>query len=502
MSSKAASTTSATSLTFYTPAQTTPNTKLSLTGVYTGSPQSLDYNFGSGWVQATSVSFSSGRFIITVPAGVAAGSYVPEVRDHYATSVTSTAGTFVVSAWTPETLKTSPGATAVFEFNPNTSASTVAITGTVSKLVNSVNSAQYLGAHTGSSNNPVVVAVQSGADGKRRLLQFHASKLNPGTADPSTNWFSAGGVTGTAGSALVNLANSTNLSKTGSFSTVIAMDIDKSYTYEAGPIWGSLAKPGPLQYAQLRYNNGSGYAGAQVVDSTGTGPSAQGTISAGWHVLTMIKSAGTLTYRLDGKQIATAAVTSTTAFTARDFMIGGGFPPASSASAGAENGVPAPYVGEFQAYSGVLAGTDLTNAEALAGNSIGLKLTGTTKASVSHTVSASQTNGLPVAPSFIARSGTDVANKGAATLRNTASGGIVGKTVSHDDSQALRAAMAKAAWAGSVSDLSRSLASAAGHPALDVHARGGSASTALASLASASHDKAAFALVERHAFVS
>ena len=69
-------------------------------------------------------------------------------------------------------------------------------------------------------------------------------------------------------------------------------------------------------------------------------------------------------------------ITSTLPFTANDFMIGGGLPPASSASAGAENGVPPHYVGEFQAYRGVLAGTDLASAEDLAGNSIGLSMDG------------------------------------------------------------------------------------------------------------------------------
>ena len=92
--------------------------------------------------------------------------------------------------------------------------------------------------------------------------------------------------------------------------------------------------------------------------------------------MTMIKSPDAVIYRLDGREIATAKITSTLPFTANDFMIGGGFPPASSPSAGAENGVPPPYVGEFQAYSGVLAGTDLINAEDLAAGSIGLSING------------------------------------------------------------------------------------------------------------------------------
>jgi hypothetical protein len=231
-----------------------------------------------------------------------------------------------------------------------------------------------------SGGNGIVVVHSSGADGKRRLLRFHATKINAGNYDPSTNWLTAGGVKGPAGAALVNLANSANLSKSGSFTTIIALKIDKSYSYAAGPVWGTLAKPGPLQYAQIRYNGGTGVAGAQIFDSSLNGVNAQSTIAAGWHVMTMIKSGGTLSYRLDGKQVASVKITSTRAFTAQDFMIGGGFPPASSSSAAKENGVPPPDVGEFQAYKGVLAGSDLTNAEKLAGNSIGLSLGSTVQA--------------------------------------------------------------------------------------------------------------------------
>ena len=370
--------TSATSLTLDTPAETTPNTGITVTGTYKGTPQALDYNFGAGWVEASSVNFSAGVFSFKIPAGVAAGSYVPEIRDHTATTVTDSAGNFVVSAWTPENLTSSPGAKVVFSFDANDPASTVLTSSSaVSNVVNAANTSQSLGAKSGSTGNPVLVADGSGADGARRLLQFHATTVNPNNADPAANWLSAGGVNGSGGSALVDLVNSSNLSKSGSFTTTVSLDINKSFSYEAGPIWGSLASPGPLQYSQLRYNQGSGQAGAQLVDSSNNGTAAQSTIAAGWHVLTMIKDNGTLIYRLDGKQISSQTVTSNLSFTAQDFMLGGGFPPATSASKGAENGVPAPYVGDFQAYSGVLQGGDLANAEKLAGNAVGVSLTPT-----------------------------------------------------------------------------------------------------------------------------
>ena len=366
---------SATSLTLYTPAQTTPDTSITLTGTYTGDPQALDYNFGSGWVEASTVSFDDGTFSITVPGGIPAGSYTPEVRDHTATSVSSSAGTFVVSAWTPETLTTSPGAKAVFEFNANNPNDTITNSnGAVTSVINSLDPSQSLKVELATDGNPVTIAENSGAEGESRVLQFHATTINPNNYDATTDWLGAGGVNGSAGSTLVDLANSPDLATTGSFTTIIALYIDKSYSYEAGPIWGSLSTPGPLQYAQLRYNNGSGEAGAQITDSNLVAADAQSTISAGWHVMTMIKDDGTLTYRLDGHTIATTTITSTDSFTASDFLIGGGFPPASGSSPGQENGVPPPDIGEFQAYSGVLAGTDLVNAEKLAGNSVGLNL--------------------------------------------------------------------------------------------------------------------------------
>ncbi len=398
----------ATALALDTPAQATPNTVFTVTGTYQGSPQSLDYNFGAGWIQASSVTFSGGTFSFTVPAGLAAGSYTPQIRDHYAPSVTSSAGTFVVNSWTPETLTTSPGAVAVFEFNANDPTIAAVQNGTVHSVENSLNETQSLTAEVASGGNGILIANRSGADGTRRLLQFHPSTISAALYDPATNWLGAGGVNGSAGAALVNLANSPNVSTTGSFTTIIALDISKSYGYAAGPIWGSLASPGPLEYAQIRYNGSNGQAGGQVFDSSATTPlvgaSAQGTISAGWHVMTMIKSGGTITYRLDGQTVATAQVNFALPFTANDFMIGGGFPPASSVDAGRENGVPPPYIGEFQAYSGVLAGTDLASAEKLAGNAIGLSLNPTVPASniVVSAATIQQQSQTPQSASFIA----------------------------------------------------------------------------------------------------
>lgn len=375
----APTTTSATALTLDTPAQARPNTSITLTGTYMGTPQSLDYNFGNGWIQAQNPVFSNGVFSVVVSSGEAAGTYAPQIRDHYTTSVTATAGQFIASAWTPGTLSTSPGAAAVFEFNANNPALAPTTTGaTVAAVVNSLNTSQSLQSIMGATGNPVLIAHNQGSDSHHRLLQFHATTIGAGTTDPAANWLGAGGASGTAGSALVNLANSTNASANGSFTTVVAMNIDKTYIYEAGPIWGAPLTPGPTQYAQIRANMSSNVMGASYHDATGAQTNTQSSVTAGWHVLTMIKNGAVLTYRMDGQQVASSVDSSTGTFTATDFMLGGGFPTDGTA----ENGAPPPYVGEFQAYSGALAGSDLANAEMLAGNSIGLTLNPTVPTTV------------------------------------------------------------------------------------------------------------------------
>ncbi|MBV9654035.1 MAG: DUF4214 domain-containing protein [Acetobacteraceae bacterium] len=279
-----------------------------------------------------------------------------------------------MSSWTPRDLVSSPRAAPVFEFDANDPwIAPASGTGVVSLVRNSLNTSQYLVVEEGSDGNPVLAAGNSGADGAHRVLQFHPTTIVPDEYDPATNWLDAEGVNGPAGSALVTLANTADMSTQGDFTAIIALEIDKAYPYAAGPIWGSLAVPGPLQYTQLRYSSYTDAAGGQMYGASG-GSHTDDPITSGWHVMTMIKHDGTLIYRLDGEQVSTASLADHEAFTANNFMIGGGFPPTSSPSAGADNGVPPPAIGEFQAYHGVLDGSDLLNAEELAASSIGLPI--------------------------------------------------------------------------------------------------------------------------------
>ena len=133
---------------------------------------------------------------------------------------------------------------------------------------------------------------------------------------------------------------------------------------------GSLAPE--LQYAQLRYNGYADLAGAQVYDSHFVGAVAQSRVAEGWHVMTMIKSPDPVTFRLDGREIATAEITSTLPFTAEDFMIGGGLPPTSSPSAGQRTAFLRILSVNSRLIAGSVPGPRLISARGSGGNPIGI----------------------------------------------------------------------------------------------------------------------------------
>src|ERR1700709_1503814 len=100
----------------------------------------------------------------------------------------------VMSGWTPETLTTSPGALAIFEFDPNNPSDIVQTsTGTVVRVINSLDRTEALTPVSASGGTAVLLAANSGADGTKRVLQFHASTINSNSYDPSSNWLAAGG---------------------------------------------------------------------------------------------------------------------------------------------------------------------------------------------------------------------------------------------------------------------------------------------------------------------
>jgi hypothetical protein len=79
----------------------TPNTAIAVSGSYLNdAPSALDYstNGGTTWTAATSPTISNGTYSFSISAGLAAGTYTIEVRDHSATSVIGTSNSFTIQS--------------------------------------------------------------------------------------------------------------------------------------------------------------------------------------------------------------------------------------------------------------------------------------------------------------------------------------------------------------------------------------------------------------------
>lgn len=341
-------------------------------------PSVIDVNFGLGWITSAPFSQSGSVMTITQSTGLPAGSYIPQIRDHNNTSNIATAGKLLVDAWSETALISSPAATAVYVANIQTPG--IAATdsnGNLVSLGNALNGQQYLSPRLGAANAAAIrLAALTGQDGLHKSLVFQPTKLSPNTADPVTNWLSAAG----HAPALTALTNCTNVSLSTCAWTVafsITLDFSKGYTYAAGPIWGSPASPGPLQYAQWRWNSGPGNFSAQITDATGAAISRAVAATAGTHTIVMAYAGGTMIMREEGAQVGTQTGTPSgslsTALTGGDFMFGGGFAPGASG----ENGVPPSNLYYFSAFSGSLSNADIAKLEQVAGNAAGEPITST-----------------------------------------------------------------------------------------------------------------------------
>jgi hypothetical protein len=118
--------------------------------------------------------------------------------------------------------------------------------------------------------------------------------------------------------------------------------------------WARLDGTGPVQIRQNTSNLGALYLG--TADSVTTSQ------RSGWRLLTMIFGAGTLTFRLDGTQIGSKAITNTTAVSSQMFRLG----------ADETTIDPPTSVAGLLVASTALSGTDLTNAEAWVKTTAGL----------------------------------------------------------------------------------------------------------------------------------
>ena len=90
-------------------------------------------------------------------------------------------------------------------------------------------------------------------------------------------------------------------------------------------------------HIQIRYFNAPGNVNCQIQDVGGTNTNAPIAIPTnGYYCFTMVKNLTAMTFRVNGVVGATATITSTSTFSAADFMFGGG------GLFTAENGVPPP----------------------------------------------------------------------------------------------------------------------------------------------------------------
>ena len=92
-------TTSGETISVTTPANQLTNASMTVSGSYTGGPPTaLDFEFSGGtWAAASSPTISGGTFSFTTTAPATAGNYTVSVRDHNATTVSGTSGSFTVS---------------------------------------------------------------------------------------------------------------------------------------------------------------------------------------------------------------------------------------------------------------------------------------------------------------------------------------------------------------------------------------------------------------------
>ena len=289
-----------------------------------------------------------------------------------------------VGAWAPNSV---PHAFWAFDVNQPGATDATAVGGTVTKVFNQVtgNTTQFLVVKNSTASNatatPVVLAGSSGSDGAHLSLQMQqneymnyygggAGVFQSGVDDGKANWLSAGGVSGSAGSQLVQLFNTPNVGSGGNGTVIWASNAPLSY-YWSGPIWLCDPNASPLQYFQGRYNPASGHLGASLATAGGdAGLATAGAGTAGWHVYSLSWVAGVLTFRQDGVTLGTYTIAQSDAFEPganEDFALGG-----SVVSGTPLYGCPPANITCMIATSVGLGVSDLLSAEQMCGRRIGV----------------------------------------------------------------------------------------------------------------------------------
>lgn len=339
--------TTATSIGLWTPPAAKPSILVTLTGTFIGGPPvSLDYSIDSQatWTTALAgnigINASTFTYSLTIPAGVAAGTYaagqiaVRDTNNHAA--VGGTPGAWVVSSFSPVT----PSAgTLIFGTQVSNPAFTITDNlGHVVRLNDIGGSGRFLTVGpttppnnvTGSvfsGNNPVGLRRGTGGDGGQTSLGM-TTTVNSLIFDNSANYFGAGALGG-VNDPLINMTNAANISN-NNWVVIFGAYLDVTKKYQGGPIWGAWnTSTTGIFVTAGRWNGGNGSGPFTIeVDLAGAGgqnwfPSQTTISSSGFHVFTAQQVGATLRYRIDGGAWVTTTISGTNAYSSTQFSYGG-----------------------------------------------------------------------------------------------------------------------------------------------------------------------------------
>lgn len=372
---------SASAITVDTPTSYLPGQLIWVTGTYTGTPLNFNYsvNGGSSYLPVQGLGLDSfGNFSFPISAGLAAGSYTVKVRDANVPTVIGTSGTFVVSTFNPNNLASG---VLLWDNDPNDRTLVymngyTAGNGQVNNITNKVNPRQYLIAHNGyPSGVPILLQRGQGSDALHSVYGMKVRTTSPlSTYDPTTNQFQAGGLQSSCAGiirALQNLGPASSAALT--CITAVKYDGTLSATFMAGLLGIAIPSNPNRPFIQLTPRNDTTKLGGEWVDANGNimeGDSSAYPPTLGWYVLTTLIGGGTLTTRVNKTAGTPGAAGSAGLVTAiNEFSLGG-----DGGTTAVLNGAAYPFFGRQMLFLGTLTGADLTSAETLVGNSIGLSI--------------------------------------------------------------------------------------------------------------------------------
>lgn len=377
---------SATAIVVDSPAQTQPNIPFWVTGSFTGTPLSFNYQIDAGSTQiCQSLGFDQfGNFSFFIPGGLAAGTHTVTVIDSINSGVHGTSGNFVISTYDPTQLAS---ATCIWDHDPNDRTLTtvngyVGGIGLVNQIKNRLNQRQYLTAQNGAPPaQPVGLQRSTGSDGTRTLLQMKVRTTSPlSTFDPTTNCFAGGyglvnnNPVASIITALRNLGPG-NTAVLSSF-TAIRFDTTLGATFFAGLLGIAIPSTPNQPFIQItpRYNPSTPEVGGQWVDNNGVSTDAalSAVPSTGWYVLSISIKGGTM-FVSQNQSAVTGSHAMGTGLVSNinDLSLGG-----DGGTNATLNGAPYPYFGRTMMFIGGsgITGGDLTSTITACGNSIGLSI--------------------------------------------------------------------------------------------------------------------------------